>query len=507
MSAKHFDDLKTANGVDRESIVLFADVLAQSLGAEQFFEVMARALHHCFGMDRASLTVYDETTDQFQLVALALDKKSRIGPGSYLPRDGSRVGRAFDACAPQVSGDLITGHAFLEDDLLAKEGMRCGLTLPLMVDASGIGTLNFNWREQVSLSSNDLRILERVASVVARTMRQVDWLELIRPESEDDNLCHRAELLVLKRPSIGADLVRLKKFAASNASILIGGETGSGKGVLAKAFHTWSERRDAPFVKCDCASLSPSLIESELFGHERGAFTGATSRRIGRFELADAGSLFLDEIGEVPMDVQPKLLGAIEEREFLRVGGMNSVRTDIRVISATNRDLDTRIEEGEFRRDLFHRLCVLEYELPPLRDCPADTRILADHFVKDIAARSGRSAPRLTADSYTVLNDYHWPGNVRELANVIERAMVLNEESALSIDKDLLSTKSIKSPVSTGGKTLGAVEKAHIERTLDDCDGRISGKMSASEVLGLHPNTLRSKMKALGISRTSASYN
>jgi formate hydrogenlyase transcriptional activator len=311
--------------------------------------------------------------------------------------------------------------------------------------------------------------------------------------------------LILNLPSFRGSIDRLTTLAKVDATVLITGKTGTGKGVLARTLHAWSARRNRPFVKCDCAALPPTLVESELFGHEKGAFTGAHSRRIGRFEMAHGGTIFLDELGEIPLETQAKLLGVLEDRQFQRVGGTETISVDIRIIAATNRDLRAEIAAGRFREDLFYRLNVLTVHLPPLRDRPDDIPPLAEHFVGVYNRSLGRNVTSISPSAMAALTGYAWPGNVRELQNVIERAMLLTESSTLTIGRDGLVPDPITSPAvprrPSSHLTLAEVETRHILEVLRDTRWCVSGPRGAARILGLHPNTLRSLMERLGIDR------
>jgi transcriptional regulator with GAF, ATPase, and Fis domain len=286
---------------------------------------------------------------------------------------------------------------------------------------------------------------------------------------------------------------------------LISGETGTGKELIARAIHSNSKRRDRPLIKVNCAALPTGLVESELFGHEKGAFTGAISRRIGRFELADGGTIFLDEIGEIPLEVQVKLLRVLQEREFDRVGGGKSpISVDVRVIAATNRDLLSAVREKTFREDLYYRLNVFPLRLPPLRERKSDIPLLAHFLVKKYATSIGKSIARISAEALVRLDAYDWPGNVRELENIIERAVILAPGPVLDIDPDVFVPRAVGSQFGDGEQSspsLEDVERAHICKVLDESSWIIEGPKGAARVLGLHPNTLRSRLKKLGIAR------
>jgi transcriptional regulator with GAF, ATPase, and Fis domain len=289
---------------------------------------------------------------------------------------------------------------------------------------------------------------------------------------------------------------------------LITGETGTGKELIARAIHSTSARRDKPLIKLNCAALPAGLVESELFGHERGAFSGAIARRIGRFELAHGGTIFLDEIGEIPLEVQAKLLRVLQEREVERVGGNAPIKADVRVITATNRDLAKMVREGKFREDLFYRLNVFPIHLPPLRDRVGDVPLLVEFLVDRFRARIGKPINGVSPQTMKRLVEYRWPGNVRELENMIERAVILSTGPVLEVGPELLGTASGSSgspsslpAAAAGAMDMESVERDHVRRVLKQTGWVIEGASGAAVVLNVHPNTLRSRLKRLGIRR------
>lgn len=307
---------------------------------------------------------------------------------------------------------------------------------------------------------------------------------------------HNFENVIGQSASLKKILQRLERVAATDATVLILGETGTGKELLARAVHDLSARRDRPLVKVNCAALPVNLIESELFGHERGAFTGALARKIGRFELADGGTIFLDEIGELPLELQAKLLRVLQEGEFERLGNPKSVRVDVRVIAASNRDLQQAVQAGAFRDDLFYRLNVFPIESPPLRQRTEDIPLLVQHFVDKYAVRLGKKVDSISARLIQALQAYPWPGNIRELENIVERAIILTNGPQLQIGEFELPDKSL--PKSA---RLNDIERAHILTVLRDCGWKITGKHGAAERLALPASTLRDRMRKLAISR------
>jgi PAS domain S-box-containing protein len=304
-------------------------------------------------------------------------------------------------------------------------------------------------------------------------------------------------------------LAKVGQVASTDATVLILGETGTGKELVARAVHNASRRKDRPLIKLNCSALPTGLVESELFGHERGAFTGATEKRIGRFELADGGTIFLDEVGELSPEVQVRLLRVLQEREFERVGSSKTIAVDVRVIAATNRDLTQAVAEGRFRQDLYYRLNVFPVHVPPLRERREDIPLLVHYFVERYAATIGRTITRVPEDAMRRLAAYAWPGNVRELENVVERAVILSAGPDLVVAPEALpvtpvpASRGAAAPEATGGTpaALDQVERTHIVAVLKQTGWRIDGPNGAARVLNLNPSTLRSRMQKLGIRR------
>ncbi|HET9038378.1 MAG TPA: sigma 54-interacting transcriptional regulator, partial [Myxococcaceae bacterium] len=314
---------------------------------------------------------------------------------------------------------------------------------------------------------------------------------------------HNFEEIVGRSPALLAVLAKVDRVASTDSTVLITGETGTGKELVARAIHSNSRRSERPLIKVNCAALPTGLVESELFGHEKGAFSGALARRLGRFELANGGTIFLDEVGEMPPDAQVKLLRVIQEHEFERIGGNQTIRTDVRLIAATNRNLQRAVQEGTFREDLFYRLNVFPVELPPLRERSGDIPLLARFFVDKYAVRVDRHIDTIAPETLEQLVAYRWPGNVRELQNLIERAMILATDRVLRIEPETFggAARQPPSPEPTPSKDLRTLQRDHILAALQRSDWVIEGERGAAKQLGLHPNTLRSRIKALGIRR------
>ena len=308
--------------------------------------------------------------------------------------------------------------------------------------------------------------------------------------------------IIGKSEEISYTIHKAHQVAKFNSSVLIEGETGVGKELFAQTIHENSQRKNKPFVKVNCAALPKELIESELFGHEKGAFTGATSGKKGRFELAEGGTIFLDEIGEMPLELQPKLLRVLQTGEFERLGSEESKTVDVRVISATNRDLYEEIEKGNFREDLFYRLNVYPLTVPPLRDRKQDIPLLAEYIINNISTDNGIKAPEFSAKAIDLLKNYDWPGNIRELINVIERS-VIHCVDGIIYDFDISPRKREKSTTQFEVVSLEEMERQYIVKVLEICNWKISGKNSASEILEVKANTLRSRMERIGIARSA----
>lgn len=412
-------------------------------------------------------------------------------------------------------------------DFFYQNGIRQGVAIPLQVNNESIGAV-FIWLEdiyaysdfhlnlavgicsQISVSVANIRAYEKIERQLAEINRYKSQLE-----QENQYLQEQIQIVYNHDEMVGKslaikDIARLVSMVAyTDSTVLILGETGTGKELVARAVHNLSPRKSKLIIKINCASLPPSLIESELFGHERGSFTGAFERRVGKFELADKGTIFLDEIGELDLELQGKLLRVIQEREFERLGGKQTIKVDVRIIAATNRDLLKEVEAGKFRADLYYRLNVFPIVVPPLRDRAEDIPLLVMHFIKKLSGKLNRKIASVSEDCIKRLMTYQWPGNIRELEHQIERSMLMATGPVITevfLPKDNAGDqmKSVKEPLL---KSLEQNEREHILAVLNNCNWRISGAGQAAEILGLPATTLHSRMKKLGIKKEPTCRN
>jgi transcriptional regulator with PAS, ATPase and Fis domain len=358
--------------------------------------------------------------------------------------------------------------------------------------------------EHLLVSHQPITEIKLVQEELKRALEEIAQL---KDHLQAENLYLHEELrdyadfneIVGTSPALHAVFHKLEQVAPTDATVLILGETGTGKELIARAIHNRSRRGEHTLVRVNCASLPATLIESELFGHEKGAFTGATTQRIGRFELADKGTIFLDEIGDLPLELQAKLLRVIQEGEFERLGSSKTIKVDVRLIAATNRNLEQAVTEGKFRPDLYYRLKVFPIVVPPLRERLEDIPLLVWYFIAKKQTRLGKSIKTVGKDVTDALMNYAWPGNIRELENVIERALIISAGSALTLDEPLGSKAPAAGRETSSGQSLEEVERAHILKVLEECNWKVKGKGNAADRLGLHPNTLRYRIKKLDI--------
>jgi formate hydrogenlyase transcriptional activator len=518
----------------KHSLLEINNAIINKLTQEALFASAYEAIRRVVSFDRAAFLLYQPESKTLKLVSMDSDTESeffRLGKDYDLQE--TRISAwVLDHQQAVVRGDLEKEQQSAGDQRLVAEGIQSYCVLPLVAMGDSIGTFTL-WSEtknryseadaellqevanQVSLAIANMKSYEEIASLKARLEKENVYLqEEIRTE-------HNFEEIVGNSRALLELLRRVDQVAPTDSSVLIYGETGTGKELIARAIHDRSMRKSRPLVKVNCSAISAGLVESELFGHVKGAFTGAIERRIGRFELADGGTIFLDEVGELPLETQVKLLRVLQEREFEPVGSNRSVHVDVRIIAATNRSLRESIDAGTFRSDLYYRLNVFPLEVPPLRERCADIPQLAMFFLSRYSRNLGKRMEGISAAATERFNSYSWPGNVRELQNVIERAVILSHGPLLEADTDLMSvstsetlrdtTRKTAAPVQTSQpapalKTLDEVERDHISAVLQQTRGVIEGANGAAKTLGMHPNTLRHRMEKLGIKRSPTTY-
>ena len=446
-----------------------------------------------------------------------------VASGSYLnanPRACSMLGYSRDELLSMKGSDIHPhdlklfisfaesvvkdGYARTEElSCLAKDGVKIAaeITASTFLEKDGE-------RQLIMASVRDITERKKAEEALRIAHEEVQCLkERLQAESiylqEEIRTEHNFEEIIGRSTALKKVLHQVEQVAETDATVLILGETGTGKELFARAVHDLSPRKDRPLVKVNCAALPPTLIESELFGHEKGSFTGALSRKIGRFELADEGTIFLDEIGDLPLELQAKLLRILQEGEFERLGNTSTLKVNVRVIAATNRNIEKEVADGNFREDLYYRLNVFPLTIPPLRKRKKDLPLLTQSFVNKFCKKLGKNIEMIPKDVMDRIETYSWPGNVRELENIIERAVIVSSGNSLQIN-DSLVTKTINNKNSSQA-TLQDAERDHILNILKDTDWVISGNKGAAKILDLNPNTLRSRMQKLGISRSTLS--
>jgi formate hydrogenlyase transcriptional activator len=401
------------------------------------------------------------------------------------------------------------------DDFIAAEGIQCLCLLPLIGRGRPLGILGLARREDKRFSDDEVQFLCQVANQVAiavenaQAYRKIDDLKDKLAQEKlylEDEI--RSELnfdeIVGQSAALRRALGHVETVAPTQSTVLIYGETGTGKELIARAIHDRSGRRAGAFVKLNCAAIPTGLLESELFGHEKGAFTGAIAQRIGRFELANGGTIFLDEIAEVPLELQPKLLRVLQEREFERLGSSRTLRTDARLIAATNRDLTAMVEEGTFRSDLFYRLNVFPVQVPALRERSEDIPLLVRHFAHEFSRRMNKRVDTVPTESLQALTQYQWPGNIRELQNVIERAVIVSTGPVLRVPLPELKQSHVNGKASAASQdTLEEAERKHILKVLEEASWVLAGPQGAAARLGMKRSTLQYRMTKLGIARSA----
>jgi formate hydrogenlyase transcriptional activator len=490
------------------------DALVSKLDRDELFSAISDQLSKVIRHDSALLTICNET-GSLDVYALHSTIPQLLQPlkGPFNPV-GMPAEEVLASGKPVIAGEAdVDRYPNPNFRRFLELGYKSLCSVPLIARNRIIGTLALNRMTDAPWTSEEVEFLVQVAGQVAMTVsNSLAFRELgeIKERLATEKLYLEDEIrldqnignMIGEGPGFQAVVKGIQTVAPTGATVLITGETGTGKELVARAIHDLSGRGKGSFVKVNCAAIPASLLESELFGHEKGSFTGAVAQKIGRFELAHGGTLFLDEIGEMPLELQPKLLRAIQDQEFERVGGNRTIRTDARLVAATNRDLKAMVDDNKFRADLYYRLHVFPLHVPPLRDRREDIPLLTRYFIQKHAHRMGRNIDTIPTCVLDALTNYHWPGNIRELQNVLERSVILTHGSALQVPMTELTGKTIPTTLTgTPAAHPHHAERGTILKALEEARGQVGGPDGAAARLGLKRTTLQSRMRKYNISR------
>ena len=529
------DDLIATLQRERDQLDLLLDVtnaVVAELDTRELFRAVAPALRRCCSADAAALAIFD--AEAGILRHHICDGPPGFCPPGEMPApppierslEGSASGIVFTTGKPRIFS-LRELEALPDSTLIRSLGIRSACSVPLATAHGILGTLDLGAFADDAFSADQFPLLTRVAGQIAIAVRNAmsyQRIEELNAQLAREKLYledeirsdHLFEEIIGRSRALQRVLREIETVAPTDSTVLISGETGSGKELVARAIHQLSGRSHNAFVKLNCAAIPTGLLESELFGHEKGAFTGAISQRIGRFELANRGSVFLDEVGEIPLELQPKLLRVLQEREFERLGSTRTLRTDARLIAATNRDLAALVAEQKFRQDLFYRLDVFPIHVPPLRERREDIPMLVRHFAQQFARRMKKGIDTIPAETMEALTRYEWPGNIRELQNLIERAVILSTGPTLNVPISAVAAETNSSAVARSAEadlsasarsaerdleTLEHADRRHIINALERSNWVIAGPGGAAARLGLKRSTLQFRMRKLGIVR------
>jgi formate hydrogenlyase transcriptional activator len=494
------------------TLVKLGRIVNSSLDLRQVFRYAAEEIRKLIECDRVSLLLREAGQDTCYGFALEFDGRKRwidLPAGSLA---GSAAQWVMQERRPRVVPHLAADRVYPEEERLYEQGYRAYVYLPLICRRTSVGTLGITSRDERRVQGWDLELLGELCDQLAIALDNASAygeIARLKGQLEEQNVYLRDEIktvhdfgnVVGDSRAMRGIRAAIEQVAKTDSTVLVMGETGTGKELVARAIHDYSSRHDHLLVKVNCAALAPGVITSELFGHEAGAFTGATEQRQGRFELAQHGSVFLDEIAEIPPETQIMLLRVIQERVIERVGGNRPIPVDVRVIAATNRDLKAFVDEGQFRADLFYRLNVFPIRVPPLRERREDIPALINHFITRFARKMNKDITRVNRRTMELLMSYHWPGNVRELENIIERAMIVSPEDTLEIDANWLLETEPAGSSPQAVLSLVEIERQAILEALHRCGGKVYGPNGAAELLKLKPTTLYGKMRKLKIAR------
>jgi formate hydrogenlyase transcriptional activator len=516
----------TASSPSVEELVAFERMLADLSArmanvpanrVEPEIQLAQVILRQFLGFDRSTFAEFQDNSSLVVVSSTAVEGVDPTPLGPLPPQLDWFIAklRAGETLVIHDPADDLPPEAVGEAEYIQRTGLRSHLSIPLRIGGKVVGAIAFsafretrNWPDD--LIARVMLVGEVFAHAIARKREHEKLLAAMaeirllkdRLERENSYLKQASQVRPLQHlssrsPRFLSVVEEIKQVALTSSTVLLLGETGSGKEVLAQAIHDSSAQKDRAMIKVNCAALPASLIESELFGREKGAFTGALARQPGRFEIADGSTIFLDEVGELPLELQPKLLRVLQEGEFERLGGSKTIKVETRVIAATNRPLEQAVREGRFRQDLFYRLDVFPIEVPPLRERREDIPLLSWTFVKEFGNSMGKPIEEIAEDSMNALQDYHWPGNIRELRNVIERAMILSQGPKLYIKLGRTALRPVAVNAMAG--SLDEAEVTIIRQAVEQCNWRIRGPNGAATLLNMKPTTLESRIKKLGL--------
>ena len=500
---------------DRLRVLLeVTNTLVSELDIRDLFPSLITCLRRAVPHEYSSLVLLVPETGQLRLHARVFEGgREMLTEGSTAPIDESPAGKAVESKHAELFDlEALRRYRIPAVQRLIEAGVQSVCCVPLITPTRVLGTLNVGSSRENAFGPADVNFLSQVAAQAAIAIENAmayQEIEDLKEQLSKEKLYLEDEIrtdrnfgeIVGDNQAFKHVLDQVATVAATDASVLILGETGTGKELIARAIHELSTRRERTFVKLNCAAIPTGLLESELFGHEKGAFTGAIAQKVGRFELAHHGTLFLDEVGDIPLELQPKLLRALQEHEFERLGGTRTIKVDVRLVAATNRDLTEMISERQFRMDLYYRLSVFPVSIPPLRERSDDVPKLVRYFTQKYARRMNKPIESISQQTMDALMRYSWPGNVRELENLVERAVILSRGTTLDIPRSEFRGAPEALADSAGLTTLEDAEREHIRRTLEQTNWVVGGAGGAAVKLGMKRTTLQSKMKKLGIVR------
>jgi len=510
---------------ERDRLRLLLEVnnaVVSHLGMDEMFPAISGSLARVIQHDACSLLLYDPDTRIYRCHVLRSDGRQFTEEGRADEELTCPAGTALASREPAVLSEKDVRAMAAESEMaqrLLDEGLKSFCCVPLLSHDRLLGSLNVGRTRDETFAPEEVELLTQVASQVAIAVenslayREIAELkEKLNKEKlyleEEIRTNYNFEEIIGESPALKQALQQIEIVAPTDSTVLIQGETGTGKELIARAIHNLSTRKSRTFVKLNCAAIPTGLLESELFGHERGAFTGAIAQKVGRFELANGGTLFLDEVGDIPLELQSKFLRVLQEQEFERLGGTRTIRVDVRLVAATNRDLPQMVEEKQFRSDLFYRLNVFPIVSPPLRERREDIARLVPYFTQKFARRMNKAITTIPSATMAALSAYHWPGNIRELENFIERAVILSRGSSLDAPLGELKQRAVESPAADDPPppttTLEDAEREHIIRVLKQTNWLVGGASGAAAKLGMKRTTLQSKMTKLGIEKPNA---